>query len=42
MIKRSDDYKFQNNVASIAIFVHVGGKLVQPRTCAILGDVGAS
>jgi HK97 family phage major capsid protein len=42
VIKRSDDYKFQNNVASIAIFVHVGGKLVQPRTCAVLGDVGAS
>ena len=42
MIKRSDDYKFQNNVASVAIFVVVGGKLVQPRTCAILGDVGAS
>ena len=42
MIKRSDDYKFQNNVASIAIFAHVGGKLVQPRTCAALSDVDAS
>lgn len=41
MIKRSDDYKFQNNVASIAIFAHVGGKLVQPRTCAVLSDVDA-
>ena len=42
MIKRSDDYKFQNNAAAIAIFVVVGGKLVQPRTCAVLGDVDAS
>jgi HK97 family phage major capsid protein len=42
MVKRSDDYKFQNNCTALAIFVHVGGKLVQPRTCAILGDVGAS
>jgi len=42
MIKRSDDYKFQNNVASVAIFVLAGGKLVQPRTCAVLSDVDAS
>jgi len=42
VIKRSEDYKFQNNVVSLAIFVNVGGELVEPRLCAQLGDVGAS
>lgn len=38
VIKRSDDYDIVHNVATIVIFVVVGGKLVQPRVCAILGD----
>jgi HK97 family phage major capsid protein len=38
MIKRSDDYDIVHNVATIVMFVVVGGKLVQPRCCAILGD----
>ena len=38
VIKRSDDYDIVHNVATIVIFVVVGGKLVQPRVCAILGN----
>ena len=38
VIKRSDDYDIVHNVATIVIFVVVGGKLVQPRVCAQLGD----
>ena len=42
IVKRTEDYKFQNNVVSLAIFMVAGGKFVQPRTGALLGDVGAS
>lgn len=38
VIKRSDDYDVVHNVATIVIFVVVGGKLIQPRVCAILGN----
>ena len=39
VVKRSDDYAFVNNVATIAIFVVAGGKFLQPRVGAILtGD----
>jgi HK97 family phage major capsid protein len=38
VVKRSDDFAFTNNVATIAIFVVVGGRLVQPRVCSILAD----
>ena len=36
VMKRSDDFKFANNVATFAMFVVVGGKLVQPRVCTRL------
>lgn len=36
--KRSDDYKFRNNLAAFAIFCVVGGQLVQPRTWAYLNS----
>lgn len=42
VVKRSDDYGFVNNLVTIAIFVVVGGKLVQPRVCAVLDDIIAS
>jgi HK97 family phage major capsid protein len=39
VVKRSDDYAFVNNVATIAIFMVAGGKFLQPRVGAILtGD----
>ena len=38
VVKRSDDFAFTNNVATIAIFVVVGGRLVQPRVASFLGD----
>jgi len=38
VIKRSDDYDIVHNVATIVMFAVMGGKLVQPRVCAILGD----
>jgi HK97 family phage major capsid protein len=36
VVRRSDDFKFQNNVASFAIYVVVGGRLVQPRVASVL------
>jgi HK97 family phage major capsid protein len=42
VVKRSDDYDIVHNVATIVIFVVAGGKLVQPRVCAILGDQSTS
>jgi len=36
VVKRSDDYAFVNNVATIAIFMVAGGKFLQPRVGAIL------
>jgi len=38
VIKRSDDYDIVHNVATIVMFAVMGGKLVQPRVCGILGD----
>jgi len=40
--KRSDDYDIVHNLATIVIFVVVGGELVQPRVCAELGDIHGS
>lgn len=40
--KRSDDYDIVHNLATIVIFVVVGGELVQPRVVAELGDVHGS
>lgn len=42
IVKRTEDFKFQNNVVSIAIFMVAGGKLVQPRVAAELGAVSSS
>lgn len=42
MVKRSDDYDIVHNVATIVMFVVVGGKLVEPRVCGRLAAVGAS
>jgi len=41
VVKRSDDFAFTNNVATIAIFFVAGGKCVQPRTAALLSDTGS-
>jgi len=38
VIKRSDDYDIVHNLATIVIFVVVGGKLVQPRLACMLGN----
>jgi len=36
VIKRSDHYKFRNNLAAFVCYAVVGGRLVQPRAMAIL------
>jgi HK97 family phage major capsid protein len=36
VVKRSDDYAFVNNVATIAIFMVAGGKFIQPRVGNVL------
>lgn len=36
VVKRSDHYKFRNNVAAFSVTMQVGGKLVQPRVCSYL------
>lgn len=41
VFRRSDDYKFRNNVASFAIFLVIGGEMVQPLAGAILDDVAS-
>jgi len=38
VVKRSDDFAFTNNVATIAIFMVVGGRFVQPRVGSLLTD----
>ncbi|MCK5607730.1 phage major capsid protein, partial [Candidatus Pacearchaeota archaeon] len=38
VIKRSDDFAITNNLATIVIFVAVGGELVQPRVASTLVD----
>lgn len=38
VIKRSDDYDIVHNLATFVFFVVVGGKLVEPRVCSVLGD----
>jgi HK97 family phage major capsid protein len=41
-VARSEHYRFRNNVISFKVFVVVGGRPMQPRAFAKLGDVGAS
>jgi len=41
VVKRSDDFAFTNNVATIAIFFVAGGKFVQPRMGALLSDAAS-
>ena len=36
VVKRSDDYDIVHNVATIVIFMVIGGELVEPRVCAEL------
>jgi HK97 family phage major capsid protein len=36
VVKRSDDYDIVHNLATIVIYVVVGGLLVHPRVCAVL------
>lgn len=36
VVKRSDDFKFRNNLAAFAVFIAVGGQDVQPRTVSVL------
>jgi len=41
VVKRSDEYRFRNNVAAFVVFAVVGGQLVQPRTFAMLTDAAS-
>lgn len=41
VVKRSDDFAFTNNVATIAIFFVAGGKFIQPRVGALLSDAAS-
>ena len=41
VFRRSDDYKFRNNVASFAIYLVAGGEMVQPLAGAILDEAAS-
>ncbi len=38
VVKRSEDYKFRNNLVSFAVFAVIGGQLALPRGMAILSS----
>ncbi|MFA7718080.1 MAG: phage major capsid protein [Candidatus Absconditabacterales bacterium] len=42
VIKRSDDYDIVHNLATIVVYVVVGGQLVEPRVCAELDTPSGS
>ncbi len=42
VIKRSEHYKFRDNVTAFAVFMLVGGRIVLPRLAVRLEDAGAS